>query len=545
VASPAGRRSASGKRRSGPAAAAREWWARHAKANRYVVSSAEAPSTGIARVLRQEGLVMEVAGRRTWILVPHTPEDRRAVLLSNYWPVVENVLTRYQPSAVVGLAAVRLHLADFTPPGVLQVQHWANRSEYALDLEPGFSLRLRPRDISGAKTQELEAPGGAKIQVLSAADLLSTLDEPEVADGVEPVTAWLRHLVIRTPDLERATSDWPRPQVLQRLADVAAAIDNKPLAKQLDSAARRISTRPAPPSRTGIGSRIIIPPAILSQPRGSGSPWLDEQAMRLERQSAEISEHLRSQIAALPSLRLPRLIANATKAKAYDAYHSTTMEGYRISPEVVDAIVRGDPLPDGPRDEASLRAAMAVQGYSVAFDSVLAFAKNRSSVTGSLILDLYEDLFRPSVDAGIVKPGELRGWRTSSVSLKGWRHVPPNARKVRDLIGGLETFATKSEINPVTRALLVHLEFVTIHPFLDGNGRLGRLLMNLELLIGGLPWVTVRADERSAFFRAIESAQVDDDTEPFIKFLWHLIRAAIQHVEGGAKQKRGSARRRR
>jgi hypothetical protein len=532
-------------RKSTPADDARKWWGQHAKAHRYVVSSAEAPSAGIARVLRQEGLVMEVAGRRTWILVPHAPHDRRAVFLSNYWPVVDNVLARYSPSAIVGLEAVRLHLGDFTPPLILPVQQGANRSEYLFELEPGFALRLRPRDITGVKTQELEAPGGASMHVLSAADLLATLDEPEVADGVESVTAWLRHLVIRTPDLERATSDWPRPQVLQRLADVAAAIDNKPLARQLDAAARRISTRSAPPSRTGVGTRILIPPAILAQPRASGSPWLDEQAMRLERQSAEIPKLLKSQIAALPSFRLPRLIANAVQAKAYDAYHSTTMEGYRISPDVVHAIVRADPLPDGPQDEASLRATMAVQGYSVAFDSVLASARNRSPVTGSLILDLYEDLFRPSVDVGIVEPGKLRGWRTSSVSLKGWRHVPPNARKVRDLIGGLETFAAKSGIDPVTRALLVHLEFVTIHPFLDGNGRLGRLLMNLELLSGGLPWVTVRADERSAFFRAIESAQVDNDTEPFIKFLWHLLRASIHGVESRAKQKRGGARQRR
>lgn len=488
---------------------------------------------------------MEVAGRRTWILVPQAPTDRRAVFLSNYWPVVENVLARYSPSAVVGLEAVRLHLGDFTPPAIMPVQHGANRSEYLLELEPGFFLRLRPRDIAGVKTQEVEAPGGARINVLAAADLLATLDEPEVANGVEPVTAWLRHLVIRTPDIERATNEWPRPQVLQRLADVSAAIDNKPLARQLDAAARRISARLAPPSRTGIGTRIVIPPAILAQPRASGSPWLDEQAMRLERQSAEVLKLLHSQIAGVATFRLPQLIANAVQSKAYDAYHSTTMEGYRISPDAVDAIVRGESPLDGPLDEVSLRAAMAVQGYSIAFDSVLARARKRAPVTESLILDLYEDLFRPSVDAGIVEPGELRGWRTSSVSLKGWRHVPPNARKIRDLISGLEGFAAKSGIDPVTRAFLVHLEFITIHPFLDGNGRLGRLLMNLELLSGGLPWVTIRADERNAFFRAIESAQVDQDTVPIIRFLWHLLRQSINDLDTKAKQNRGTARRRR
>lgn len=429
-----------------------------------------------------------------------------------------------------------MHLGDFSPPEILPAQHGANSSEYLLDLEPGFSLRLRPRDLTGVETRVIHAPGAAGIGVLSAADLLATLDEPEVIAGIEPITAWLRHLVVRTPELDRATSEWPRPQVLQRLADVSAAIGNKSLARQLDAAARRVSARGAPLSRTGVGTRIIIPPAILGQPRASGSPWLDAQAMRLERQTEEVSKLIHSQIARLAAFRLPQLIANAAASKAYDAYHSTTMEGYRISREAVDAILRGDPLPDGPQDEQGLKAAMAVQGYSVAFDSVLAAAKLRPTLTGSLILDLYEDLFRPSVDAGIVEPGELRGWRTSSVSLKGWRHVPPNARKVRDLIGGLEMFAAKPGIDPITRALLVHLEFVTIHPFLDGNGRLGRLIMNLELLSGGLPWVTVRADERNAFFRSIETAQAEHDAKPFIRFLSHLIQQSTDDLESSLKR---------
>ncbi len=529
-------------RKPTPAEAARKWWGAHAKAHRYVVSSADAPSLGVANVLRQDGLVMEVAGRRTWILVPQAPDDRRAVFLANYWPVIANVLGRYSPSLVVGLEAVRLHLGDFSPPEILPVHHGANSSEYLLDLEPGFSLRLRPHDLTGVETWEVRAPGAANIGVLSAPDLLLTLDEPEVAAGIEPVTAWLRHLVVRRIDLDRAVERWPRPQVLQRLADVSAAIGNKALARQLDAAARRLSARVAPPSRTGIGTRIVIPPAILAQPRASGSPWLDEQAMRLERQTAEVSKLLRSQIAELASFRVPRLIANAAASKAYDAYHSTTLEGYRISPESVDAIVRGDPSPVGPRDEAGLTAAMAVQGYSIAFDHVLAAAKTRRLLTGSLILDLYEDLFRPSVDAGIVEPGALRGWRTSSVSLKGWRHVPPNPRKVRDLIGGLEAFAGKSGIDPITRALLVHLEFVTIHPFPDGNGRLGRLIMNLELLSGRLPWVTVRADERNAFFRSIEVAQVDRDAKPFARFLGHLIQQSIDDLESGVKRTRRGRR---
>jgi len=80
------------------------------------------------------------------------------------------------------------------------------------------------------------------------------------------------------------------------------------------------------------------------------------------------------------------------------------------------------------------------------------------------------------------------------------------------------------------RAIVMHLEFVTIHPFPDGNGRLGRLLLNLELLRGGLPWVTVREDERIPFFRAIERAQVDGDCREYAKFLRLAVKNARREL---------------
>jgi Fic family protein len=146
------------------------------------------------------------------------------------------------------------------------------------------------------------------------------------------------------------------------------------------------------------------------------------------------------------------------------------------------------------------------------------------------------------VDAGITDAAALRGWRVITVGLRGWRYVPPNPKKIPDLIGGLERFAARKDLDPIARALLVHLEFVTIHPFMDGNGRLGRLLMNYALLSAGLPWVTIRNDERLPFFRAIEQAQVDDRTVRFIEFVWHLIREAARQLE--PRRRRAQARKR-
>jgi hypothetical protein len=519
---------------------ARRWWKERVDADRYVVSPAEAPSVAVARILRQEGLVLDVAAKRAWILTSEKPINRRAIFIPNYWPVVALVLERYTPAMVAGLSAIKLLLEDFSPPEELRAYQGINQSEYTLSLDPGFILRLRPHAVTAERFKFMDAPGGAKIPVQSSVDILTTLDEAEIVAGVESVSAWLRHLIVRAPELEGAADKNPRPVILQRLADIAGSLGNQSLGKQLDAAARRISTRTTSPSRTGVGTRIQIPQVLRESERGSGSPWLDEQAMRLARQESQIEEAIGTKIRRLESFPWQALRANAEQVKAYDAYHSTTMEGYRISREASDAIIRGEPLPEGPRDIESLQAAMAVQGYSIAFSEVLEQARQKAPVDTNLILDLYEALFRPAVNAGITDVSALRGWRNTSVGLRGWRYVPPNPKKIPDLIGGFERFIAREDLNPLARAMLTQLEFVTIHPFLDGNGRLGRLLMNHSLLSSGYPWVTVRSDERMPFFQSIERAQVGGDAVPFAQFLWHLVRQSVKEIGG----KRAPARRR-
>jgi Fic family protein len=263
--------------------------------------------------------------------------------------------------------------------------------------------------------------------------------------------------------------------------------------------------------------------------------------MRLARQSDEVTAAFDGiDVSTFP----PEVIeAHALDAKAYDAYHSTTMEGYRITPEVVDAIVAGNALPDGPTNAKDLEAAMNVQGYSHAFDLVLSLAAVRTPITRDVVLDLHESLYRPSVEAGLMKPADLRKWREGPVGLAGFQYVPPNHLKLPDLMRGLEEFAVREDLTPMQRALLVHLEFVTIHPFSDGNGRIGRLLMNMALIEAGHPWVTVLADARTPFFKTIEAAQVNDETNPFIRFLEHEILGAVTALQSSQKSARSRRRR--
>ena len=87
-------------------------------------------------------------------------------------------------------------------------------------------------------------------------------------------------------------------------------------------------------------------------------------------------------------------------------------------------------------------------------------------------------------------PGEFRrsqNWiGSSNSSLKTARYVPPTVEDMEKAMGDLETFLNESPLHPLLKAALSHYQFETIHPFLDGNGRIGRLLITLGLIADGL-----------------------------------------------------------
>src|SRR5258705_1901673 len=93
-------------------------------------------------------------------------------------------------------------------------------------------------------------------------------------------------------------------------------------------------------------------------------------------------------------------------------------------------------------------------------------------------------------------------------------------------MGTLYAQLAQLQLTAVQRAALMHWGFETIHPFPDGNGRVGRLLLNLVLGAEGIPWVTIRAEERDAYFRALEQGQVDGDILPWGRFLAERVRRA-------------------
>lgn len=218
-----------------------------------------------------------------------------------------------------------------------------------------------------------------------------------------------------------------------------------------------------------------------------------------------------------------------------DAYHSLSIEGYRVTPEMIDRLRSGawNPLTDG-RD-AQHRAALAARGYSNAHAAVIASlqevlaGKNPGIVARDHHGSWYRDLFAPSVVAGLLQPADLAGYRTGPVYISQSMHVPPSAESVRDAMPVLFELLA-SETSAASRPVLGHFFFVYIHPYSDGNGRIGRFLMNLMLVAGGYPWTIVPVELRDRYMTALEEASTNRDIGPFTRLIGELVSAPYTYT---------------
>ena len=134
----------------------------------------------------------------------------------------------------------------------------------------------------------------------------------------------------------------------------------------------------------------------------------------------------------------------------------------------------------------------------------------------------YRELFAPSVAAGLVRPADLAGYRDAPVYIQRSMHVPPSPSAVRDAMPSLFGLL-REESDPAVRVVLGHFLFVYVHPCPDGNGRVGRFLMNLMLTAAGYPWTVIPVERRDTSMAALEAASVGLNIGPFADFLAGLV----------------------
>ncbi len=264
----------------------------------------------------------------------------------------------------------------------------------------------------------------------------------------------------------------------------------------------------------------------LSLPMRETSPYVNRIRLLWDKMRQPIIE------------RFPKAPGLARNSRAYmkgiqeayvtDAYHSLSIEGYRVTPELIERVRSGSWNPEASKRDRERTNAMAARGYWQSFQVVeksigrVLKGENPGTVAGEDHREWYREMFAPSVTAGILRPADLAGYRAGQVYIRQSMHVPPNRDAVRDAMPALFYLLT-GENDPGVRIVLGHFFFVYIHPYMDGNGRMARFLMNTMMAAGGYPWTVIPLPERKAYMASLEKASVGEDIRPFADFLATLV----------------------
>lgn len=121
-------------------------------------------------------------------------------------------------------------------------------------------------------------------------------------------------------------------------------------------------------------------------------------------------------------------------------------------------------------------------------------------------------------------------YRTTNVIISGAEHKPPQSFEVQSQ---MQEFIKKyneniTKLHPIELASFVHIEFVKIHPFIDGNGRTSRLLMNLELIKAGFPPVVIELEDRLEYYKALDIAHTENDYKPFLELMKKVVEKSFE-----------------
>lgn len=175
---------------------------------------------------------------------------------------------------------------------------------------------------------------------------------------------------------------------------------------------------------------------------------------------------------------------------------------------------------EGVTPRKSLREINEITNHKEAFDYLL---KIKVDITKKLILGVHE-----KVTKNALKPelqDQIGRYRSMQVYIRGVKWLPSKPKEVASDMAKLLTWYTKNKkkLHPLILAANFHVRFEMIHPFVDGNGRVGRLLMNFTLHKYGFPMINIPHEKRYKYYETLEKAQVKGDLKPFVEFLYKLV----------------------
>lgn len=204
-------------------------------------------------------------------------------------------------------------------------------------------------------------------------------------------------------------------------------------------------------------------------------------------------------------------------------YNSNAIEGNTLTLQETALVLEGLTI-----DQKPLKDHLEAVGHKDAFLYVQELVRYNVPFSENIIKQIHTLVLmdRPE-DRGI--------YRRIPVRIMGAYHTPPDPVMVPELMEKLIKEFEASKLHPIESVALFHLKFEGIHPFVDGNGRTGRLILNLFLMQNGYPPINVKFADRKRYYDAFDSYYRDNDASAMVEMVAEYVKAtlfAIDHVLG-------------
>lgn len=183
-------------------------------------------------------------------------------------------------------------------------------------------------------------------------------------------------------------------------------------------------------------------------------------------------------------------------------YNSNAIEGNTLTLRETDMVLRGLTI-----DKKPLKEHMEVVGHKEAFDFVRELVQEKAPLTERIVQQIhFLVLADKRQDRGV--------YRRVPVRIMGALHEPVQPYLIQPGMEQLLSRYAESTEHIITKLARFHIEFEGIHPFIDGNGRTGRLLVNLELMKAGFPPIDIKFTDRRAYYDAFDAYHGKNDLAP-------------------------------
>lgn len=196
-------------------------------------------------------------------------------------------------------------------------------------------------------------------------------------------------------------------------------------------------------------------------------------------------------------------------------YNSNAIEGNTLTLRETDMVLRGLTI-----DKKPLKDHMEAVGHKDAFWYICDLVKEKAELTEYVIKQIHSLVLAD-------KPQDRGVYRRVPVRIMGAQHTPPQPYLVEPKMTELLLNFKNSEENIVEKLARFHIEFEGIHPFIDGNGRTGRLLVNLELMKAGYPPIDIKFTDRMRYYDAFDAYHVRGDLSEMTKLFAEYLNARL------------------